>query len=305
MEKQRLVRPLRKMVLTRFYDTGPADGIASAWHGYKYIDPSQSGAVIPVVHVNGFKISERTIYGCMDNKELACLFSGYGYQARFVEDLANIDRDLANSLKWACREIRHIQKAARSGTPIAKPRWPVLIMRTPKGWGAPKKVHGELVEGSFRSHQVPLPAAKTDSEELSLLQQWLRSYHPSEIFDLDGQVNAKIEESFPVSSKRLGQCQTSNPYRQTLDLQSWHKFSVPEGSQQSCLKVAGEFLAAAVHDNPHSLRIFSPDELVSNKLDAVFRHTGRNFQCDQYSRARGGQVVEILSEHTCQGNQVV
>ena len=240
----------------------------------------------------------------MDNKELACLFTGYGYQARFVEDLANIDLDLATSLEWAYKQIRHIQKAARSGAPLFKPRWPVLIMRTPKGWGAPRKVHGELVEGSFRSHQVPLPGAKTDAEELRLLQEWLKSYSPSEIFDSDGNISANIEKSFPVSSRRLGQSQVSNPCRQPLKLRTWHQFAVPKGSIRSCLKVIGEFLAAAICDNPDSLRIFSPDELVSNKLDAVFRYTGRNFQWDQYSCARGGKVVEILSEHTCQGNLI-
>ena len=137
----------------------------------------------------------------MDNKELSCPFSGHGYQARFVEDLANIDRDLANSLKWAYKEIRHIQKAARSGTSIAKPRWPVLIMRTPKGWGAPKKVHEELVEGWFRCHQVPLPAARTDSEELSLLQQWLRSYHPSEGFTTSRGVFS-FSDQFQLSTRK-------------------------------------------------------------------------------------------------------
>jgi xylulose-5-phosphate/fructose-6-phosphate phosphoketolase len=240
----------------------------------------------------------------MDDKELACLFTGYGYQVRFVEELAEIDLDLATSLEWAYKEIRRIQKAARSGAPIFKPRWPVLIMRTPKGWGAPAKVHGELVEGSFRSHQVPLPAAKTDAEELRLLQKWLKSYNPSEIFDSDGNINANIEKSFPINSRRLGQNQVSNPDRQLLKLQNWHQFAVPIGSTKSCLKVTGEYLAAAICDNPHSLRIFSPDELVSNKLDAVFRYTCRNFQWDQYSCARGGQVVEILSEHTCQGNVI-
>ena len=127
-------------------ESGPT---ATAWHGYKYIDPAESGAVLPIVHVNGFKISERTIYGCMDNLELGALFTGYGYQVRIVEDLDDIDADLYNSMNWAIDEIRKIQKAARSGKPIMKPRWPVLIMRTPKGWSGPKTVHGEIIEGSY------------------------------------------------------------------------------------------------------------------------------------------------------------
>lgn len=130
-------------------ESGPT---ATAWHGYKYIDPKESGGVIPIVHVNGFKISERTIYGCMDDKEMVSLFTGYGYQCRFVEDLENIDADLGASMEWAYQEIRRIQKAARSGKPIMKPRWPVLVMRTPKGWGAPEKVDGDFMVGSFKSH---------------------------------------------------------------------------------------------------------------------------------------------------------
>ena len=125
-------------------ETGPT---ATAWHSYKYIDPAESGAVLPIVHVNGFKISERTIYGCMDDKELAALFTGYGYQPRVVDDLNDIDADLNNSMEWAVGEIKRIQKAARSGNPITKPQWPVLILRTPKGWSGPKKVKGEFVEG--------------------------------------------------------------------------------------------------------------------------------------------------------------
>lgn len=139
-------------------ESGPT---ATAWHANKYIDPAESGAVIPIVHANGFKISERTIYGCMDDKEMVSLFTGYGYQVRFVEDLEDIDRDMATSMQWALDEIQKIQKAARTGNPIFKPRWPVLIMRTPKGWSGPKKVDGEFVEGSFHAHQVPLMAGKS------------------------------------------------------------------------------------------------------------------------------------------------
>lgn len=156
-------------------ETGPT---ATAWHGYKYIDPKESGAVIPIIHVNGFKISERTIYGCMDDKELAALFTGYGYQSRFVEDLNDIDSDLGDSLEWALSEIRRMQTAARSSKPIMKPRWPVIIMRTPKGWGGPKKVDGEFIEGSFHSHQVPLIKAKSDPQHFKDLQSWLKATSP-------------------------------------------------------------------------------------------------------------------------------
>lgn len=280
-------------------ESGPT---ATAWHAAKYIDPKESGAVLPIVHVNGFKISERTIYGCMDDKEMVALFTGYGYQCRFVEDLDDIDADMCRSMEWALDEIHKIQKAARSGKPIMKPRWPVLIMRTPKGWGGPKKVHGQFIEGSFRSHQVPLMAAKSDPSELKDLQAWLESYKPEELFHEDGTVMQSILSIIPSDNgKKLGQQIDTYGSHEVLDLPDWKKYAVEKGGQASCMQTIGELLDQTLVDNPHSMRIFSPDELVSNKLDAVFRHTGRNFQWDEFSNARGGRVIEILSEHTCQG----
>ena len=280
-------------------ETGPT---ATAWHAAKYIDPKESGAVIPIVHVNGFKISERTIYGCMDDKEMATLFTGYGYQPRFVEDLEDIDGDLGASMQWALGEIHGIQKAARSGKPIMKPRWPVLILRTPKGWSGPKKVHGEIVEGSFHAHQVPLMAVKKDDEELKQLREWLLSYKPRELFNKDGSVAEDILKIIPRDdSKKLGQQIDTYGSHEELKLPDWKLFGAKKGGQASCMKVCGELLDQIFVDNPHSIRVFSPDELVSNKLDAVFKHTGRNFQWDEFSNGQGGRVIEILSEHTCQG----
>ncbi|EMD34065.1 hypothetical protein CERSUDRAFT_117575 [Gelatoporia subvermispora B] len=280
-------------------ETGPT---ATAWHGYKYIDPAESGAVLPIVHVNGFKISERTIYGTMDDKELTALFTGYGYQVRFVEDLARIDEDLAASMAWAIGEIKEIQRRARQGNPIVKPRWPVLILRTPKGWSGPKKVHGEIVEGSFHAHQVPLPGAKDDPEELKQLQEWLASYKPEQLFDSEGKPVEAILQVIPENDeKKLGQRKEAYAAYTPLDVPDWTPFGVEQGTQQSCMKVTGELLHEVVKQNPSSFRIFSPDELVSNKLDAVLRDSNRNFQWDIASRAKGGRVIEILSEHTCQG----
>ena len=280
-------------------ESGPT---ATAWHAAKYIDPRESGAVLPIVHVNGFKISERTIYGCMDDKEMVALFTGYGYQCRFVEDLEDIDADMCRSMEWALDEIHKIQKAARSGKPIMKPRWPVLIMRTPKGWGAPKKVHGQFIEGSFRAHQVPLMSAKSDKSELKQLQDWLKSYKPDELFTKDGGVSKAILDIIPADeSKRLGQQIATYGSHEVLSIPDWRKYGVKKGSQASCMQIIGDLLDQILVDNPKSMRIFSPDELVSNKLDAVLNHTGRNFQWDEFSNARGGRVIEILSEHTCQG----
>ncbi|KAI5117651.1 hypothetical protein M0805_001306 [Coniferiporia weirii] len=281
-------------------ETGPT---AAAWHGYKYIDPAESGAVIPIVHANGFKISERTIFGTMDDLEMCSLFSGYGYQVRFVEDLENIDQDMSASLEWALVEIIKIQKAARSGQPIIKPRWPVLILRTPKGWSGPKSFHGEYIEGSFHSHQVPLPNAKVDSEELSALQSWLDSYNVSELIDpATGTLHESILRLVPSTpGKRLGQRKEVNGNYEPLQTPEWQHLTVEKGTQESCMKSIGKFLLEVIKENPTTFRIFSPDELVSNKLDAVFDGTGRDFQWDSASRAQGGRVVEILSEHTCQG----
>lgn len=280
-------------------ETGPT---ATAWHGYKYIDPAESGAVIPIVHVNGFKISERTIYGCMDDKELTALFTGYGYQPRFVENMEDIDADMSSSLEWALEEIWKIQKAARAGKPIMKPRWPVIIMRTPKGFSGPKKVDGEFVEGSFHSHQVPLMKAKTDSQQLQDLQSWLESYGPKELFNQDGVPAQLILDIIPSKEeKKMGQVkETYDPYV-GITVPDWMQLGVDKGTEASSMKQSGELMDKALQANPHSLRIFSPDELESNKLSAVFNNTGRNFQWDQFSNAQGGRVIEILSEHCCQG----
>lgn len=280
-------------------ETGPT---ATAWHGYKFIDPAESGAVLPIVHVNGFKISERTIYGCMDDKEMAALFTGYGYQPRVVDDLDDIDADLANSMEWALSEIKRIQTAARGGKPIMKPRWPVLILRTPKGWSGPKKVHGEFVEGSFKAHQVPLAAAKTDPEELKQLQAWLESYKPKELFKENGDVLDEIKSIIPTQpERRLGQNKKVYDTYEGLGPIDWRKFVAKKGTSESCMKAVGKLLEQVVKDNPKTFRIFSPDEFESNKLDAVLNSTNRNFQWDQFSNARGGRVTETLSEHQCQG----
>ena len=231
----------------------------------------------------------------MDDKEIVSLYTGYGYQCRFVEDLEDIDADLGQSMEWGLSEIRKIQKAARSGDPIMKPRWPVLILRTPKGWGGPKKVHGEYMEGSFHAHQVPLMAAKSDAGELKQLQEWLEGYKPKELFTKEGGITETISSIIPKDdSKKLGQQIDTYGSHESLKLPDWRKYGVEKGSQASCMQTIGELLDQVLVDNPHSIRIFSPDELVSNKLDAVFRHTGRNFQWDQFSNARGGRVIEML-----------
>jgi xylulose-5-phosphate/fructose-6-phosphate phosphoketolase len=181
-------------------------------------------------------------------------------------------------------------------------QWPVLIMRTPKGWSGPKKVDGEFVEGSFHAHQVPLMKAKTSKEQLGDLQKWLSSYGPAKLFTETGEPVDSIKSIIPaVEKNRLGQRSESYKSYEPLNVPDWKKFGVEKGGEESCMQTLGKFLDQALVDNLKSLRIFSPDELVSNKLDAVLNHTGRDFQWDEFSNAKGGRVIEILSEHTCQG----
>ncbi|UKZ79464.1 hypothetical protein TrVFT333_007219 [Trichoderma virens FT-333] len=250
-------------------ETGPT---AAAWHSIKYLDPSESGAVIPILHVNGFKISERTIFGCMDNKELVLLFSGYGYQ-----------------------------NAAREGSPITKPRWPMIILRSPKGWTGPRTVDNEIIEGSFRAHQVPVTKANKSEDHLQILQDWLQSYEVHQLL-ADGQPSHDVLDILPPEvEKRLGQLKLVYDCYRGLDLPDWKLHVAEKTEQASSMQQSGKFLDDVARKNMQTFRIFSPDELESNKLSAVLDHSGRNFQWDQYARAQGGRVIEILSEHCCQG----
>lgn len=291
------------LVVTCVVGDGEAEtgSTATAWHAIKFLDPRESGAVIPILHVNGFKISERTIFGCMDDKELVCLFSGYGYQVCIVDDLDNINDELSSALEWALTEVKKIQQAARSGKPLVKPRWPMLVLRTPKGWGGPKEIDGKIIEGSFHSHQVPLAKANSDDSQLSALKNWLSSYKIGDLIK-DGTPTQEILDTLPKNDeKKLGQLKTA--YDSYIGLKSvdWKNFGVEKGTDQSCMKTTGKFLDKVFQENPTTLRLFSPDELESNKLDAILDHTQRNFQWDEYSRANGGRVIEVLSEHDCQG----
>ncbi|KAF8632328.1 hypothetical protein AX17_004877 [Amanita inopinata Kibby_2008] len=203
-------------------ETGPT---STAWHNYKFIDPAESGAVLPIVHANGFKISERTIFGVMDDKEIVALFTGYGYQARIVSDLPNIDHDLAASLEWALAEIKNIQSAARRGQPID------FLDPNP------------VIEGSFRSHQVPLPQAKTSWEELETLKHWLKSYQPQELFNTDGTPTAEVLRIVPeLDEKKMGQRQEAYKAVSPLQIPDWMQLAVKQGRQESCMEIAGNFL---------------------------------------------------------------
>lgn len=237
----------------------------------------------------------------MDDKELTLLFSGYGYQVCIVETLEDIDVELHSALFWALAEIKKIQGAARGGHPISKPRWPMIILRTPKGWTGPRMVDDKIIEGSFHAHQVPLTKANKSEDHLHILQDWLKSYDVHKVLPNGIPSHDVLDNLPPEEEKRLGQLKLAyNSYR-GLDMPDWKPHAANKSEQVSSMEQSGKFLYDVAKKNPRSFRIFSPDELESNKLSAVLDQSGRNFQWDQYSRASDGRVIEILSEHCCQG----
>ncbi|MEQ8999922.1 MAG: phosphoketolase family protein [Coleofasciculus sp. B1-GNL1-01] len=296
-------------------ETGPT---ATAWHGTKFIDPAESGAVLPILHLNGYKIASPSIFGTMSDEELLHLFTGYGYQVRIVED-ADLDADMYASMDWAYQEICRIQQAARSGNRLSKPRWPLIILRSPKGWTGIKEADGVPIEGNFRSHQVPLKGVKKNPEHLELLENWFRSYRPEELFDEQGQPFPDILDQCPQGERRMG----SNPHtfggrmRQPLELPDIFNYAVPvehpeagEGCKRGERSVSntyrvGQYLRDVIQQNPNNFRIFCPDELESNRLYKVLDVTQRNYQWpteafDGEIGPDGGRIIELLSEHTCQ-----
>ena len=296
-------------------ETGPT---ATAWHCYKFIDPAESGAVLPILHVNGYKISNPTIFGTMSDEELLHLFTGYGYQVICVEgsDHEDLDAQLYGALDQAYHEIRRIQQAARGGSRIEKPAWPMIILRSPKGWTGIKELDGEPIEGSFRSHQVPIVDVKTNPKHRQLLEEWLHSYHVEELFDEQGRPKTEILQQCPVGNRRMG----SNPHtlggkiRRPLNLPDIYQFAVERSIsgpflrgkiEVSNVEQVGKYLASVIQRNSRIFRIFSPDELESNKLTPVLEVTKRNYQWpipphNEKITAHDGRVIEVLSEHDCQ-----
>ncbi len=297
-------------------ETGPT---ATAWHSYKFIDPVESGAVLPILHLNGYKIANPTIYGTMSDEELYALFTGYGYQPIVVEG-DDLDASLYGALDLAYQKIRHIQQATRSGQPVIKPQWPVILFRSPKGMTSIKELDGEPIVNSYRSHQVPITDPKTNPDHLRLLEGWLRSYHIDELYDEHGSPKPEILEQCPKGDRRMG----SNPHtfggriRKNLDLPDIFEYAViPEkvaeekhGHKKNGFVSGPELLAMYLQDviqrNPHTFRIFSPDELESNKLTAVLDVTKRDYQWpvpphNEHISSSDGRVLEMLSEHTLQG----
>ncbi len=294
-------------------ETGPT---ATAWHANKFINPETDGAVLPILHLNGYKISGPTIFGRMDDEELRKLFEGYGYNPHFVDAEEDGDKgdpfvQMNITIENAYKEIRLVQEKAKNGEEIDKPKWPMIILRTPKGWTGIKEVAGKKVEGNHYSHQVVTKDARTKDEELKALENWFRSYKFEELFDKDSGFIQEILDSIPEGDKRIGKNKHAfggpQVYKE-LKLPNPRDFeedcSKPGSQVSSSMRRAGEYLNQVMAKNDN-FRFFSPDETYSNKLDKMFETTKRAFQWPlkdwDEDLAKKGKVIEMLSEHTLQG----
>jgi xylulose-5-phosphate/fructose-6-phosphate phosphoketolase len=295
-------------------ETGP---LATSWHAAKFLNPARDGAVVPVLALNQYKIANPTLLARIPEEELEQLLRGYGYEPHLVagDDPSLVHQAMAAAMDACLDRIAETQRAARENGPAgnADPRrpWPMIILRTPKGWTCPPVVDGQQVEGTFRSHQVPLPAARTDSAHRSVLEAWLRSYGPEELFDETGAPVAELLEQNPQGNRRMSANPVANGglLLRDLRLPDWRDFGVevtaPGATSHEATRVLGRWLAEVTRANPDSFLTFAPDELASNRLQDILEVTGRSWQAEigpfDERLDRQGRVVEVLSEHMCQG----
>jgi xylulose-5-phosphate/fructose-6-phosphate phosphoketolase len=291
-------------------ETGP---LAASWHSNKFLDPAQDGAVLPVLHLNGYKIANPTILARIPEDELRSLLEGYGYSPRFVEgsDPDEMHRLMAATLDEVLDAIAAIQQRARREHDASRPRWPMIVLRTPKGWTGPKEVDGLPVEGTWRAHQVPLAEVRTNPEHLAQLVSWMRSYRPEELFDEAGAVRPEITRLAPEGDLRMSANPHANGGRllRELELPDFDNYAVevksPATSSSEATRVLGEWLRDVIRANPDRFRLLGPDETASNRLTAVFETTNRAWDAERLPTddhlAPDGRVMEVLSEHLCQG----
>jgi xylulose-5-phosphate/fructose-6-phosphate phosphoketolase len=291
-------------------ETGP---LATSWHSNKFLNPARDGAVLPILHLNGYKIANPTVLARIPHDELQALLTGYGYAPRFVEgsEPDAMHESMAATLDEVVAEIGSIQHEAREGGSPARPLWPMIVLRTPKGWTGPKTVDGLPAEGSFRSHQVPLDRVREDPEHLAQLESWLRSYRAHELFDDAGALRSELAGLAPKGNRRMG----ANPHAngglllRNLELPDFRRYAVdvpaPASNTSEATRVLGMYLRDVVRANPDSFRIMGPDETASNRLSAVFEATNRAWEAKRLDTddhlAPDGRVMEVLSEHLCQG----
>lgn len=293
-------------------ETGP---LATAWHSNKFLNPVTDGAVLPILHLNGYKIANPTVLARISRQELENLFVGYGYKPYLVEgsDPEKMHRFMAETLDAVVSEIRSIQHDARTKGIAQRPQWPMIVLRTPKGWTGPRVVDGQKTEDSWRSHQVPLAEMATRPEHIRSLEEWMKSYRPEELFDGDGKIRPELAELAPKGTRRMG----SNPHAngglllRDLRMPDFRKYAVevpkPGTVMAEATRVLGRFLrdVMKLNQDHRNFRVFGPDETASNRLDALFEVTDRTWMADRIPDddhlSPDGRVMEILSEHTCQG----
>ena len=293
-------------------ETGP---LAAAWHSNKFLNPVNDGAVLPVLHLNGYKIANPALLARISRHELENLFIGYGYKPYFVEgsDPKMMHQLMASTLDTVIDEIRSIQRNARSKGITKRPVWPMMVLRTPKGWTGPKEVDGKKTEDNWRSHQVPLAELNTKPGHLQLLEQWLKNYRPEELFDENGTLLLELAGLAPLGNRRMGANPHANGGLLLKDLRMPDfrdyavKVSAPGAIQAESTRIMGGLLrdVMKLNMNTRNFRVMGPDETASNRLGALFEVTGRTWLADTIPEddhlAPDGRVMEILSEHTCQG----
>ena len=291
--------------------------LATSWHSNKLLSPRTDGAVLPILHLNGYKIANPTLLARIPEDELRRLLGGYGYRPIFVdgagdgEERRAVHPRLAAALDEAVSEIGEIQRAARSGGAAGRPRWPMIVLRTPKGWTGPKQVDGLPVEGTWRAHQVPLANVREDPGHLRQLEEWMRSYRPEELFDADGAPLAELARLAPEGPRRM----SANPHAngglllRELLLPDFREYGVevkqPGRDRAGATGTLGPLLRDVIARNPDNFRLVGPDETASNRLSAVFEATHREWEAERLPTdedlAPDGRVMEVLSEHLCQG----
>src|SRR5271165_5814080 len=291
-------------------ETGP---LAGSWHSNKFLDPARDGAVLPILHLNGYKIANPTVLARIPHEELESLLRGYGYTVHTVEghDPKLVHQQLAATIDTVTGEIRAIQRRAREDGDLSRPAWPVIVFKTPKGWTGPKVVDGAQVEGTWRAHQVPLDAARTNPGHLAQLEEWMRSYHAEELFDANGTLRPEIAQLAPHGERRM----SANPHAngglllRELQLPDFRDYAVavakPGTEKSEATRVLGTWLRDVIKANPSNFRLLGPDETASNRLDNVFEVTGKVFEGEiipgDNFLSRDGRVMEVLSEHMCEG----
>ncbi len=293
-------------------ETGP---LATAWHSNKFLNPAIDGVVLPILHLNGYKIANPTVLARIERDELASLLRGYGYEPYFVEgsEPATMHQLMAQTLDAVAGEIAGIQTAARSGGDPSRPRWPMIVLATPKGWTGPGEVDGVRTEGTWRSHQVPLSGLAEQPEHLALLERWMKGYRPGELFDADGALRPELAALAPRGERRMG----ANPHAnggvllEALELPDFRDYAVEVAASGTTFaeatRVAGDYLRDVMRRSieRRHFRVFGPDETASNRLGALFEVTERAWMAERLPEddhlAPDGRVMEILSEHTCQG----